>query len=185
MFDWLRHATIKRRLTLFAGMAVVLMLILVGSNRLASQRIDRAYADLESSNQRIDAANQSIDEAYLLKKQVNDAMMLVMDLRLSEKAYLQFHDAGRRQAFEAAAAAVSSQLSGVTHRDIVEHFGNYQTQFRDYVRVHDAHDQLKTAMLRPVAESGPTCRPSPRSRKPGRDVCSCPARTCRRRNWKC
>ncbi len=153
MFDHLRTVTVKTRLMAFAALAVALMLVLVGSNRLASHRIDRAYADLESANEKIDAANQSIDQAYLLKKQVNDAMMRVMDLRLTEKSYLQFHDATRRQSFETGAAEVSSQLAGVTRQDIVEHFSRYRAQFGEYVQVHEAHVQLKAAMLRPVAES--------------------------------
>ncbi len=153
MLGNLRTVTIKTRLMAFAALAVALMLVLVGANRLASHRIDRAYADLETSNEKIDAANQSIDQAYLLKAQVNDAMMQVMDLRLTEKSFLQFHDAARRQAFETGAAAVSSQLGGAARQDIVEHFARYRAQFGEYVQTHEAHDQLKTAMRRPVAES--------------------------------
>ena len=46
MFSKFQTATINTRLLVFAGMAVVLMLTLVGSNRLTSQRIDAAYRDM-------------------------------------------------------------------------------------------------------------------------------------------
>ena len=153
MFDRFQAATLKTRLAIFAGLAVLLVLVLVGSNRLASHRIDQAYAAMEAANAQIDTANQAIDAANLLKEQVSDAMMHVMELRLTEKSYLQFHDAADQQRFDQSANAVAGQLTAIGRQDILGPFGDYRRQFNDYTSVHDAHAQLKVAMARPVDES--------------------------------
>ena len=153
MFDRFQSATIKTRLMLFSGMAVAIMLILVGSNRLASQRVDHAYGEMETANEQIDAANFAIDEANSLKEKVSEAMMQVMDLRLTEKTYLQFHDAAVRQEFGADAQSVATKLEDIGRQDILSQFGTYQQQFDQYEGVHSAHDKLKVAMARPIDQS--------------------------------
>ena len=153
MLERIRRATIRDRLAAFSLLAVALMLVLVASNRLASRRIDRAYGDLEAANRMIDDANGAIDDAYGLERQVNAAMTEVMDLRLTEKSYLQFHRDEQRQEFDTRAASVATKLRGVADQGIAGHFDNYRREFADYVKSHGDHATLKGTMQQPVANS--------------------------------
>ncbi len=150
MLHRFQSATIKTRLMMFSGMAVVLMLVLVGSNRLASQRIDQAYQEMETANAEIDTANQAIDQANELKEQVSEAMMHVMDLRLTEKTFLQFHDTEVRMQFGADATSVTGELEAIGRQDILGHFASYRGEFDQYGGVHGAHEELKGAMSLPI-----------------------------------
>ncbi|MEZ4388898.1 MAG: methyl-accepting chemotaxis protein [Candidatus Krumholzibacteriia bacterium] len=153
MFDRMQLATIKARLMLLAGMAVALTVFLIGSNKVAGIRIDQAYGDMETANVEIDAANRAIDEANVLKDQVGTAMMNVMDLRLAEKTYLQFHDDAVRTRFTRDAQQVAGNLEAIGRQDMLNAFGSYRQQFDQYVKVHGDHAALKTTMSQPISSS--------------------------------
>jgi methyl-accepting chemotaxis protein len=153
MLNRIRKATIRDRLVAFSLLAVALMVVLVASNRLASQRIDHAYGDLEAANRMINDANGAIDAAYGLERKVNGAMTEIMELRLTEKSYLLFHRNEQRQEFDTRASAVAGTLRGVDSQGIAGHFERYRKEFNDYVRVHGDHAILKGVMQQPVANS--------------------------------
>ncbi len=153
MFERFRNSNVRTRLLAFAGMAVLLVLILVGANRIASQSIDHAYSQMEAANEDIDAADQAIDTANQLQQQVSDAMMKVMELRLTEKAFLQFHEQEQQEQFDQMATAVASQLAAVGRENLLGPFGDYRGLFAEYTSVHREHATLKDAMIRPIDES--------------------------------
>jgi len=153
MFDRIQNSTIKTRLLAFAAMAVTLSLVLVASNRLASVQIERAYGEMEAANAAIDEANVAIDEANEVKQQVANAMMQVMDMRLTEKTYLQFHDKAQRQQFGTQAQTLAADLDAAGRGEMRSHFDRYSGQFDSYNSVHTAHDQLKVEMAKPVTVS--------------------------------
>ncbi|MBK7670208.1 MAG: hypothetical protein IPJ24_02285 [bacterium] len=153
MLNRIRNATIRDRLAAFSLLAVALMLVLVASNRLASRRIDHAYGDLEAANRMIDDANGAIDDAYGLERQVNGAMTEIMELRLTEKSYLQFHRDEQRQEFDSRASGIAGTLRGMDNQGIAGNFELYRSEFADYVEAHGDHAKLKGVMQQPVANS--------------------------------
>ena len=153
MANGMKSTTIKSRLMLFTGLAVALILVLQASNQLAGRRIDQADRQMTDASAQIDEANQAIDEATGLKSQVAGAMMGVMDLRLTEKTYLQFHDAATAQSFRVAAQSIETDLESIGRQEILQHFGEYTGQFAEYSDVHQQHADLKVAMSRPIDTS--------------------------------
>jgi Methyl-accepting chemotaxis protein (MCP) signalling domain len=153
MLNKFQSTTIQARLLAFAILAVLLVLFLVGSGRVASHSINNAYGDMEKANSKIEAANVAIDEANGEKQKMSTAMMAVMDLRLVEKTYLQFHDSAERAKFDQQAGALSPMLKDLGRQDMLGYFDQYCQQLVDYTRVHGVHDQLKVDMAKPIAHS--------------------------------
>ncbi len=153
MFSKFQSATIQARLMVFAGLAVLLVLVLIGSSRVASHTINNAYGEMEDANQKIDHANAAIDEANSEKQQVSLAMMKVMDLRLTEKSYLQFHDSTLRTRFDQEAGELSPLMTELDHQEMLSYFDQYQEQLNSYTQVHNTHEQLKIDMAKPIENS--------------------------------
>lgn len=153
MFKKFQSATIQSRLMVFAGLAVLLVLVLVGSGRYSSWTINKSYGEMEEANQAMDAATAAIDQANADKAQMSDAMMMVMDHRLTEKSYLQFHDPDLKSKFDQESGDISSLLRTLGRQEMLNHFSQYQKQFADYTVVNRTHDQLKVEMAAPINNS--------------------------------
>jgi len=145
--------SLKAKLLSLSGMAIALMLVLVGANRVASYKIDHAYGDMMDANHSIEEANLAIDEANALKESVNASMMHVMDLRLTEKAYLQFLAPDLRSQFGSEAQAVGSELSAIGQQELAGTFTQYRDLFDQFVSVQTVHDDLKVQMSAPMADA--------------------------------
>ncbi len=53
MFRKFQSSTIQVRLMFFAGLAVLLVLVLVGSGRVASNSINKAYSQMEEAGHKL------------------------------------------------------------------------------------------------------------------------------------
>jgi len=153
MLSKFQSSTIQARLMVFAGLAVLLVVVLVGSGRVASHTINQAYGEMEAANDRIDQANSAIDAANDERSHTVDAMMKVMDLRLTEKAYLQFHDSGLRSDFDRQAAELDPLLQTLGNAEILGGFSSYRNELAEYTAVHRSHETLKVEMAQPIEHS--------------------------------
>ncbi len=138
-----RNASLRVKLLGLAGLAVFLMLVLVGTNKLANYRIDMA-------NQSVEKANQSIEAANVLKENVNLAVKNVMGLRLTEKTYLQFFRPELKSQFDNQAGEVMAKLQSLDQNGIIDEFEVYRKQFEKFVNTHLKHDALKQKMAEPL-----------------------------------
>lgn len=108
---------------------------------------------MEVANQKIDTANIAIEDANSEKDRMSEAMMMVMDLRLTEKSYLQFHDANYRSKFDQQAQELSPKFQELGHQKIIQYFDQYCQELVDYTTVHNTHEKLKIEMSKPIKNS--------------------------------
>ena len=138
-----RNTSLRVKLLGLSGLAVFLMLVLVGTNKFANYQIDKA-------NQSVDKANQSIEAANALKENVNLVVKDVMNLRLTEKTYLQFLRTELKSQFDSQAGEVMAKLQSLKQQQVVNEFQEYRKQFDEFVNIHLKHDVLKQKMAEPL-----------------------------------
>ncbi len=148
-----RKSSLKTKLFGLAGLAIVLMLLLAGANQYALYQIRSSQKTMEEAGDAVNAASLAIDKAFALKREVNQSILDVMNLRLLEKTYMQFFTAELRQRFERQAAQARKLIQDFKDQTLLAAFDRYRQLFSQYVKAQTTHDELKKKMSQPLAEA--------------------------------
>ncbi len=137
------NLSLKIKLYAFVIVGTILVFLLIGTGSYY-------YSNIEDANQ--------------TKDNFSRIVVQVQDSRLAEKTYQQFFTAELKKKFDQVAGdtetAFKSVLNELSNNDIKSKlsdtrdvFTGYKKLFREFVNIHNQHDQLKVEMGKPLSNS--------------------------------
>jgi methyl-accepting chemotaxis protein len=148
-----RNFSVKSRLLILAGFSAALVVVQFLAARLSDHRVSVAYQSMDTAQQSIQQAREAIDAANQLKDNVNGAKERVMDLRVQEKKFLQFHTLEVKNNFQRAAADLGKGLAQLKQPQLKAGFDEYCTAFNQRAACQIQHEELNQKMTTPLKSS--------------------------------
>jgi methyl-accepting chemotaxis protein len=145
------QTSIRTRLLFFGCVCGGLVLGIYLTSRWSEAQVGRAYRSIDAAHQTIQGTYDAIEAAGKFKDEINGLTQDIMDLRLREKDYLQFHRADLKAAFDEMAARVGQARAGaLANSGLTGRFEEYRKTFGERAALQAQHDELNQAMSEPL-----------------------------------
>jgi methyl-accepting chemotaxis protein len=150
----LNSTSIRARLLAFGLICGALIVGIFVTTRWSDHKVAKAYGEIDAAQQTIQASADAIAKAGRFKDEINVLAQGIMELRLREKTYLQFHRPDLKERFDELAGALGKQHADPLQRaTLAAPLQEYGTTFAERVRLQLQHDTLKRTMAEPLQVS--------------------------------
>ena len=146
-------ASIRAKLLGLAGMSVVLVAVLLLTTRATDERIAGAYQLIDKAQQTIQSASDAIDTAGKFKDALALAQRKVMELRVAEKAFLQFRQPEMNARFDRVAEELAAELAALNQSRTAAVFLEYRKSFAERAALELEHAALREKLAVPLRNS--------------------------------
>jgi len=147
---FVQNASIKVRLLGLGVLSLLILLALFATTRWSDWRVEQADRAIDSAQQVIQQANNSIDQSARFKDELNRLQQDVMQMRLLEKRFLQTHQADLTVRFKELAQQLSTGLQALQLNQIDLEARSYSDTFAERVRLAAEHEALNSQMTEPL-----------------------------------
>ena len=145
--------SLRFRLLVLAISGLVMLFIVGGLSHLAAQRVDRAYAVMDTSQREIALSQGRLVETAVHKDRMNNIIQDVMSLQLLEKQYLQFRDDALYREFNTLAGKILGGLTQSAEAEVGKAIQEYVARFEELAQLKLRHAALHKEMAKPLLDS--------------------------------